>query len=75
MLVCAVHEALVDLGKDHDDFVFLDVRDRFVVNDFLVELYQVLARILSNQEPDRAAYLCHYLRSTPPVCHHVHHNF
>lgn len=39
MLVCAVRKALVDLGEDHDYFVLMDVGDRFVENDNLIELY------------------------------------
>lgn len=38
MLVCTVSEALVDLGEDHDYFVLVDVGDRFVVDDCLIEL-------------------------------------
>lgn len=38
MLVRTVRKALVDLGEDHDYFVLVDIGDRFVVDNSLVEL-------------------------------------
>jgi hypothetical protein len=38
MFVRAVCEALVDLGEDHNYFVLVNVGNRFVVDDSLIEL-------------------------------------
>jgi hypothetical protein len=38
VLVRAIDETLVDLAENHDDLVFLLVRDGFVVDGGLVEL-------------------------------------
>lgn len=38
MFVCAIDKSFIDFGEDHDNAVFLNVRDRFIEHDNLVHL-------------------------------------
>lgn len=42
MFICAIHESLVDIREDNDDFAFLLVWNGVVVSNFLVELKEKL---------------------------------